>query len=498
MDQRIRETLQEEAEQVQVAPDAWATQQARLRRLPSRRRWVGITGEVLVVCTILALLVAPALRGRLQGPPPPAQPTQSVNRLRPAPSPQVIIPPDRPPVTPPAGFLPQADAEAKAVALLRDQTQALGQFELTRARIEGDLWLFTFTARLPMPNLTSGGKRQASTPILEQRSPLSFLSEIEIGLNGPTGERYSVQQHGGTLGATPPNLELLEGRLVTGGAQSTLRLFRPDGRPEADLRLYVPEQALLAGGLRYWELLYGSGKRVKVWGQTIGERAVLAYKVQWLDPAPEPVLTAIDLSNGIPIMPGGEQISGTQFRYAGSDRGAAVAWYFTQMERYGWHLVAGVPRSAESAINLIFQNQAQREATVRIHEVDGGVEIELTATDTPERFPNAERLIRAPGMDAKQALAHLLTTNRGIATFAEFPSTPTWRDVEINVGGPYPGVTIPVRFESVVSPGTQTGSFKVLLVKRWGEKDARWYYEVAPTGEVTLISFEGEDLPNYR
>jgi hypothetical protein len=503
MDRFIRETLQEQAETVTVSDSAWSTQRARLgqpRTDPLRRRMT-VAMEVMAACAVVGLILLVGLRpgGRLVVEVPSRTPRQAEGEvadpnLNPhvkAPSREVLVSPGLPIVTPPAGFISQAQAQAKGLAALQARSQADPPLLLNSVSVEGAQWVLHFTPLLPSPARFHGGPRRDPIPVTQQTSDVAFVGEMTIGLDGRTGEYFSLGTTGGALGPAPAILEHYRGRIVDGGGSTTLRLVNPDGSREGrDLQVWVPQEAIDAGKAQFYQLLYGAGQQADVWSTTVGDGVVVAYKISLADPIAES-LAATPLYRGIPVYPSANQTdSQVQASYkVGASRETVLDWYLTEMPRYGWHLTMGVPRSAEGANRLTFQNAAWSEASVVITEKDGGVEITLGLTDAMAGLPK---------MDAQAALDQLFAHLAGDATFKEFPRTPTWRDVMVNIGGQWPGEEIPVRFESVVSPLGEADWYQVLLVRKWEASDTRWTWRVGPSGQVLLLDKSGAELIPYR
>ncbi|HYF92542.1 MAG TPA: hypothetical protein VD969_09845 [Symbiobacteriaceae bacterium] len=60
---------------------------------------------------------------------------------------------------------------------------------------------------------------------------------------------------------------------------------------------------LLDGDLVLWQLLYGQGRRVEVWGLTSSPGVVVAHRIAMPDPPAESLL-ASPLERGLPLYPG--------------------------------------------------------------------------------------------------------------------------------------------------------------------------------------------------
>jgi hypothetical protein len=85
--------------------------------------------------------------------------------------------------------------------------------------------------------------------------------------------------------------------------------------------------------------------------------------------------------------------------------------------------------------------------------------------------------------------------------FASFPRTLGTEKGAVNIGGMYPGVSLPVAFATSASPAAR-GGFEVTLVRSWefNGKDDRtsWTFKVGVDGTVQPPVRIGNDLPSIR
>jgi hypothetical protein len=85
--------------------------------------------------------------------------------------------------------------------------------------------------------------------------------------------------------------------------------------------------------------------------------------------------------------------------------------------------------------------------------------------------------------------------------FASFPQTLGTEQRAVNIGGQYPGVSLPVAYATSASPDAH-GGFDVTLVRSWafnGKEDrTSWTFKVGADGTVQPPVRIGNDLPNIR
>ena len=223
---------------------------------------------------------------------------ETVNPTIAPPPRNVAVAANLPKLEAPAGFLPREEAMAKALATVSRPGQ-YGPLILTALRFDeaNAMWEAEFTTDGRQPAAPRGHPLEhfSDDPVEQRRRAHSWVQVAEaitVALEGRTGEVVG----GGFRGTAPmvdrPGLEHYRGRIITGGEVLQLQLTRADGSAYGrTLEVWVP-QAALSGDLAFWQVWYGSGRMLDVWGLTARPGVVLAYKVAMPDPPPESVLQA--------------------------------------------------------------------------------------------------------------------------------------------------------------------------------------------------------------
>lgn len=248
----------------------------------------------------------------------------------------IKISPDLPAVAAPAGIITQAAARDKAVGAMQNR-QWGGLLRLTDLRFDAanNMWEAEFQTdgRIPGRPRSHPYVRLSDDPAEQrklERSWVSVATHLHVAIDGVTGEVRGGGFRGGKVQPDRPDLEHYRGRIVTGGEVLRLRLTRADGSPTGrDIDVWVP-QDLLGVGLSLWQLQYGQGRLVEVWGLTGSPGVVLAHRISMADPPPESLL-AVPVVAGLPLYPGaiirpGDDTS-TVLESKGADIGTVRDWY---------------------------------------------------------------------------------------------------------------------------------------------------------------------------
>ncbi|HWI63955.1 MAG TPA: hypothetical protein VNT75_19135, partial [Symbiobacteriaceae bacterium] len=237
----------------------------------------------------------------------PAPVDQALNpKVAPAPG-GITVAPELAAVTPPPGMISQEEAKQIALASRWDMPLVLSRMRFDEAN---GLWevIFTTDGRFAMQPRSHMAPPDTSSDPAEQRkaetSWFSIPTELNLAIDGRTGERWG----GGFTAAAPDltrkDLEHYRGRIIYGGEVVALRLTNPDGTWEGrTLMVDVPQAALTAAGPAFWQLKYGMGRLLDVWGLTGPQGRVVAYRLALADP-PDERLLANRLVVNVPAMPG--------------------------------------------------------------------------------------------------------------------------------------------------------------------------------------------------
>lgn len=413
IDERIQTALETEAAQVPVPADEIRERirrsGARLRPAAPRLRWrlgrrleLAAAGLIMVGLVALAVARGPAgvAPGDGQGLPPSRGPAGapgqagnegSLNPQVAAPEPRVIVPPDLPAVTPPDGLLSQQEALHHGVAAAEKRVEGTGgQLTLVDMKVAGDRWVLAF--RGDGRAIAFGGGPRPQSPLTDF-SRVRLLGAFTLELDGRTGEVYSTRETGMRADPTRADLEHYRGRIVGGGAGLTLRLVNADGTREGqDLTVWAPQEAISAGGLAYWQLVYGTGRTLDVWGLTSAEGQVVAHRLAMPDPPLDESLTELELVHGVPVYPQArateeKRQSGADFFVEGAGWQAVRDWYLEQMPRYGWVPMPGEDPPPGGVAVSRFRSDAWTWAEIRLEPAPKGIHLILTLGDEAAAQP---------------------------------------------------------------------------------------------------------------
>lgn len=504
MDRLIKSTLEELAADPPVPADAWERQKALLlatgivqkEMQARRRRWrVGTVIEVAVAAVLLlGLAVAGVTYGHLRAGGqngghavvPPAQ--DDLNPHVSPPATFVTVAPDLPQLTPPAGSKPQEQIIAAAMdAVSRSGMHRGGQLTLTQISLEGELWDLEFQGDGRTYTFSHGPRPQ--DPRRGAYSHVTPLGKVTVDVRGSTGEIYGIGQTGAPPITNRKDMEHYRGYIVTGGEQVSLRLVRADGGREGrDLTVWVTGESLRAGGLELWQLNYGVGKQIDVWGLTVATGEVLAYRVQMSD-RPSEALLDHDVLNGIPL-PDGAQVSTrgydrAEFTLDGYTLSALKAWYEAQLPRYGWQLGKTYTADGNLGDTLRFVTYGWQDAEIKLSPTENGVKVALTW--------NITRLV-----NQDQAVNAFFRRFGDDPTFAQFPRAAGKAEGRINIGGPPPGESIPATFETRVRT-LSDGNWEVDFVLSWGDgQSSTWGFQVQQNAGIDSLGRWGDLPPSVK
>lgn len=272
------------------------------------------------------------------------------------PAPSVTVASDLPFVEAPPGMVSQQESVQKAVAAAHYPMPVV----LTRLDFDtaNGMWMAHFSTggRVAMAPASHPAPARVSDDPAEQRkdeySWYSIASEVTLALDGRTGEVRGGGFSGGAPGLSRTDLEHYRGRILTGGEEVVLRLINQDGSPEGrDLMVDVPNGAL-TNGLALWQLTYGMGRVLDVWGLTGPEGRVAAYRLSLPHP-PDEALLANRLVASVPVYRGAydqpDQASRRLLLAQGATVSQVAAWYKASMPAYGWGPASPAGAAPESA-----------------------------------------------------------------------------------------------------------------------------------------------------
>jgi hypothetical protein len=112
-------------------------------------------------------------------------------------------------------------------------------------------------------------------------------AHLDVSIDGMTGEVRGSGFASEQLQPDRPDLEHYRGLIVVGGEVLRLRLTGADGALVGrDIEVWVPED-LLNSDLAFWQLWYGQGRSIEVWGLTTSPGVVLAHRITMVEPPPE-------------------------------------------------------------------------------------------------------------------------------------------------------------------------------------------------------------------
>jgi hypothetical protein len=527
MDDLIRDALEERAAEAILPPDAWERQKALLMEaglvkaasepvpppapVPAPalasasapasgfpRPWARRLGKVAEVAAVMLLAAGLVALGaaygshRLGGRPdrttrtvdPPV--SEELNPRVAAPAPRVVIAPGLPSLTPPPGSLTQEQIVAAGVALLEKGTGVHGgQMTLTGISLVDGRWELEFRGDGRAIWFSSGPRPQ--DPRKGVYSHVVSVGRLTCQLSAATGELYATGITGSAPNLDKDLLEHYRGYIVSGGDQMTVRLVRADGSREGrDLTVWVTGQALQQSGLELWQLNYGVGRAVDIWGVTIAPGEVLADRLEMPD-RPGEELLAHDVIHGIPRPDGamptkGIYRDGAGYTLAGATVESLTAWYSEQMPKYGWEWGKAPEPASPDAKVIRFVTFGWQDVSIAILPDPQGVQFTLSWSMT--RLGNEDQAVDAVFRDLGDDPA-----------FAQFPRSPGTAPGTLNIGGPAPGATIPATYETRVQRYPD-GAWDVRLIRSWGNgAQTIWTFRVEETGVVHHLGQSGDQPP---
>jgi hypothetical protein len=291
---------------------------------------------------------------------------------------QIQVAANLPVVEAPAGFITGAEARDKAVAAMQRREWG-GLLLLTDLHFDAanKVWEASFQTdgRIPGRPGSHPAEHRSDDPIEQRKLGHSWISvagALDVTIDGVTGELRGGGFHGGKLQPDRPDLEHYRGRIITGGEVLKLRLTQADDTPTGrELEVWVP-QALLGDKLALWQLQYGQGRTVEVWGLTNGPGVVLAHRITMTDPPPESLLAA-PLVDDLPLYPGAylrpSDGRKTVIQAQGADPTQVRDWYVKQLPLYGWK-----PGTTPD----IFETAAWAKVRLDVTPTNDGVQVTFT------------------------------------------------------------------------------------------------------------------------
>lgn len=273
------------------------------------------------------------------------------------------------------GYLSAQDAQAKAIALMAKSheygvlTLSSLQFDLANKTWEAK---FTTDGRLAAAPRSHPAEFTSNDPVEQRRqahSWTSIASTINIALDGTTGEPRGGGFSSAKAEPTRSDLEHYRGVILEGGEVVKLRLTKPDGSREGrDIEVSLPQDVLAAANLPLWQVQYGAGRQLEVWGLSGRPNVVVAYKVALKSPPPPESLLAAGLMYGVPLYPGAYIKDGAMVIKNGDLKGIQE-WYATQLPLYGFQ-----PAGPEGD----FENAAWDHIRLSFATQDGAVAMTVT------------------------------------------------------------------------------------------------------------------------
>lgn len=352
----------------------------------SSNRLVGLALLLLMTLTGCFGASQPTALGtglQSDGTPPVANPGQILN-------PQVIPPPKIIVVAPdlvadesPPGSLTAAEAKEKALSLMQSGSRT-GLLRLTALRWDdpNQTWEAEFATpdgRLATAPRSHPAPIPTGDQVLDRKQMHSWYTVTEavfLTLDGTSGEVRGGGYRGGSVQPDRPDLEHYVGRIISGGEETRLQLTNPDGSPAGrELTVVLPD-TLFSGGLALWQVWYGTGRELEVWGLTGGEGVVVAHKIAMASPPPENLL-ANALVRAFPLCPEChlESSPEAQVRFVTTDSSPErlQAWYRNLLPEYGWKPTR-VPDQFASAAGPTWD--------LRVTAYSGGTAVTLTRVDS--------------------------------------------------------------------------------------------------------------------
>ncbi|HEY3366750.1 MAG TPA: hypothetical protein VGK74_16995 [Symbiobacteriaceae bacterium] len=307
----------------------------------------------------------------------------------------VKITPDLPTVTPPAGWLSQAEIQQKAMNAVSANGGPGGMLTLTAIRPDepNGLWVVEFATdgrQVSGPHSHPALTNWPKDPVEQRKagtSDVRILSAITYAFDARTGEGRGGGFRGGAPDLSRSDLEHYRGRIVSAGLNVQLRLTRPDGtRDGRDLDVWVPQEAL-GNRLSLWQLKYGAGRQLEVWGLTGRPATIAAYRLSMVDPPGEELLQN-DLVGDVPAYPeaayGPDPEGWMSFVAKNSTPDQVWDWYAKQMPKYGWHLQDGTSAAPKDrSVRRSFRNDAWEQVTVEITGLPEGVRVRINSSTLP-------------------------------------------------------------------------------------------------------------------
>lgn len=288
---------------------------------------------------------------------------------------QVEVAANLPAVDAPDGFITQASARDTAIAAMQKR-QWGGRLVLTALTFDtaNKMWEAEFRTdgRIPGRPRSHPYEHLSDDPVQRRRLEHSWVTvttHLTMALDGVTGEIRGGGYRGGKAQPDRPDLEHYRGVIVTGGEVLTLRLIRADGTATGrDLEVWVPND-LLGAGLSLWQLRYGHGRTVDIWGLTASPGVVLAHRIAMADPPPESLLAA-PLAGALPLYPEAyihhSDENTTVFLAPGADLAQARAWYAGRLPAYGWNPAAAADTYESAAWEKVRLELATEESGVKV------------------------------------------------------------------------------------------------------------------------------------
>lgn len=260
---------------------------------------------------------------------------------------------------PPSGNLSAADAQEKAISIMRAGSQS-GVLRLTALRWDepNHIWEAEFATpdgRSAAAPRSHPAPVPTGDPVLDRKQIRSWYTVTEavfLALDGSSGEVRGGGHRGGSVQPDRPDLEQYLGRIVSGGEETRLQLIHPDGSPEGRELTVVLPASLFSDGLALWQVWYGTGRPLEVWGLTGGAGVVVAHKVTMPDP-PKESLLANPLVQGLPLCPECHMESAAEsvVRFVTTDPSweTLQAWYRSHLPEYGWKPTGASDQYASAA-----------------------------------------------------------------------------------------------------------------------------------------------------
>lgn len=295
----------------------------------------------------------------------------------------VEVAPDLVPDEPPPGRLTADEAQEKALGAMRAGRRS-GVLRLTALRWDG--LNHTWEAEFATPDGRSAAAPRShpapvptGDPVLDRKQAHSWYTVTEavlLVLDGSSGEVRGGGHRGGSVQPDRPDLEHYRGRIISGGEETRLQLIHPDGSPVGRELTTVLPASLFGENLAFWQVWYGTGRELEVWGLTGGDGVVVAHRIAMPNPPAENLL-ANALVRGLPLCPDCrlESAAESEVRFITPDasRERLQAWYRSHLPEYGWE-PTGVPDRFASAAGPTWD--------LRVKAYSGGTAVTFIPSDT--------------------------------------------------------------------------------------------------------------------